>query len=308
METSESLRPLIPNTNDGSRNPPRLRIDIHHGNLAGLPAYHSGPQGEEMVLRQAAQMAGYEGIQEENPEKGRGLGLRSTGYGRVNTPKEVKPLADRLQAAGCDCATLHVGWGLESDREIDALVLEILNASHERGFPLYVETHRATITQDLWRTVELTRRFPEIRFNGDFSHWYTGLELVYGDIEEKFRFMEPVFQRVRFMHGRIGTPGCIQIGIEPDQEDGQSREATYVAHFREMWTRSFQGFLETAGPGDYICFTPELLSPDIYYARLVRDERGNKVEESDRWQQALAYSRIAKDCFAKAEKRMGEKL
>ncbi len=148
--------------------------------------------------------------------------------------------------------------------------------------PLYIETHRATITQDIWRTVEMTKRHPEIHFNGDFSHWYTGLEMPYGDITAKFDFCEPVFERVRFFHGRIGDPSCMQVDV------GDGTGLTYVDHFREMWTRSCIGFLRSAKPGDYISFAPELLHPSIYYGRLMPDGKGGFTEYSDRWQQAGA--------------------
>ena len=59
----------------------------------------------------------------------------------------------------------------------------------------------------------LDRERTEIRFNGDFSHYYTGQEMVYGDIEAKWTFMQPIFDRVRFIHARIGSPGCMQVDI-----------------------------------------------------------------------------------------------
>lgn len=69
---------------------------------------------------------------------------------------------------------------MEDDDEAARLIDAVLNASVRYDVPLYVETHRATIFQDLWRAVQFVARFPELRFNGDFSHWYTGLEMVYG--------------------------------------------------------------------------------------------------------------------------------
>lgn len=151
----------------------------------------------------------------------------------------------------------------------------------------------------MWRTVELTKRFPEIRFNGDFSHWYTGQEMVYGGIENKWEFIQPVFDRVRFMHGRIGNPGNIQV----DVGDGQGQ--SYVDHFKEMWTRAFQGFLRSADTGDYICFAVELLQADIFYARTFRNSQGVTQEEGDRWQQALLYKELAAACWEEALKREG---
>lgn len=289
---------MIPNTNDGSQNPPRLRLDINAMNVFGLPPHASVPRGDDRAVLTAVKAAGFEGIQTgSKAAAARAVGLRVTGSGRINTPQEADQKAAEAAAAGVDCYTAHVGWGMESDDEVDRLVEAVLTASHKHKVPIYIETHRATITQDMWRTVQITRRFPEVRFNGDFSHLYTGQEMVYGDINAKFDFLQPVFDRVRFIHARIGNPGCMQVDI------GDGRNRSYVDHFKEMWTRSFAGFLKTANPGDYICFTPELLAADIFYARAFPNAQGELVEESDRWQQALLYCEIAKDCWGAAQKR-----
>ncbi len=93
---------------------------------------------------------------------------------------------------------------MEDDKEIDRLLTAVIDSSSRHGIPLYVETHRATITQDLYRTVKLTERNPDVRFNADFSHWYTGQEMIYGDIDAKFDFIEPVLARLAYMHARDG--------------------------------------------------------------------------------------------------------
>src|SRR5690348_14780277 len=100
----------------------------------------------------------------------------------------------------------------------------------------------------MWRTVKLTESIPYIRFHGDFSHCYIGHEMVYGEIENKLPFLQPVFDRTRAMHDRIGNPGCMQVDI------GDDMGRPYVDHFKEMWTRAFNGFLKSAQPGDYIIF------------------------------------------------------
>ena len=156
-----------------------------------------------------------------------------------------------------------LGTGMEDDDEAARLVEEVLEASTTAGIPLYVETHRATVTQDMWRTVQLVERFPELRFNGDFSHWYTGHDLPMGDFEAKLDLLGPVLERVRYLHGRIGTSGCIQV----DVGDGRPADEPPVVHFREMWTRAMAGFVRTARndavpePGLQLGFAPELLPP-----------------------------------------------
>lgn len=290
---------MIKNTNDGTSSPPYLRFDINYGNCNELPDFSTGPRGSDEEKHQAIKAAGYSGIQDGNPELCRRLGLQYTAHARINKVGELDQLVPRWKAENYNCATLHVGWGMESDHEIDELVGYVISMSEKFDFPLYIETHRSTITQDIRRTVELTRRFPDVRFNGDFSHWYTGQEMVYGGIENKWDFIAPVFDRVRFVHARIGNPGSIQV----DVDDGKNQ--VYVDHCKEMWIRAFIGFLRTAGRGDYLCFTPELLPSEFFYARLIKNENGNLVEEGDRWQQALLYLQIAKTCWEEAEKRVG---
>jgi hypothetical protein len=187
---------------------------------------------------------------------------------------------------------------------MDRLVSAVLEASQRVGLPLYIETHRATITQDAWRTIQLTKRFPEIRFNGDFSHFYTGQELPYGDLQAKWKAMQPIFDRVRFLHGRIGNTCCMQVdigdGVSPVPQAFGMHD--FLSHYRQMWTRSMRGFLISAAPGDYLIFAPEILSPKIYYGRKFQMPDGTLREECDRYAQALVYGRIARECFEEAKR------
>ena len=246
--------------------------------------------------------AGYDGIQMLDPvdeaalARAHVLGLGVCGSARVNAPEEAAPMARRAADAGLECLTLHVGWGMESDEEGARLIESVLAAGAEHGIPLYVETHRATLFQDMQRTVGFVERFPELRFNGDFAHWYTGQEMVYGGFEAKLAFIQPVVQRVRFLHGRIGNPGCMQVALVEDDP------APYVAHFRRMWTQCFVAYLRDPAPQQsFIPFTAELLAPDIFYARTFRG-----AEESDRWARSLLLTRIARECFAEAAGQFSE--
>jgi hypothetical protein len=287
---------VIANTNDGSTCSPRLSCYMSELALNDMPF-----ASLESALGPICE-AGYDGVQVGDAVSSdvydvcHQLGLGIAGSARVNVPAEADTLAARISDAGFVAATLHLGWGMEDDDTARALIEAVLKASENHLLPLYVESHRATLLQDIWRTVQFTRWYPELRFNGDFSHWYTGQELVYGGFENKFRFLEPVLDRVRFLHGRIGNPGCIQVDVGNGELGGQP----FVAHFRELWTASMAGFLRSAGPGDHLIFSPELLASGIYYARQVRDSQGNLHEEGDRWQQSLVLCRIARECFAQA--------
>jgi hypothetical protein len=281
---------------------PRLEIYLNLDNLAGLPSTSIWHQRTGTLSEKLAG-DGFTGVQLTNGEPPPPDSLPHCGLDRINQPSEADEIFARHKSRGDQCLTLHVGWGMESDQEMDLLVEAMLLAAQKHRLPAFLETHRATITQDMWRTVELTKRFPEVRFNADFSHYYCGQEMVYGDFAAKLGFLEPIFARTGFMHGRIAAPGFMQAPIESlDEAPRMAVGANYLQHFIEMWQRAMAGFLRASAPGDVLIFAPELLRADIYYARVFPDSSGHLVEECDRYEQALLYKTLAQRCFSAAAK------
>jgi hypothetical protein len=285
---------MIKNINDGSKNEPRLHKILNRGTIMQLPDWSSIPKLEDKDLYAAIKDYGYEGFQGGDPALCSEFGLTSSGSFRGNKPEEIEKLVKEKKGMGYDALTCHLGWGMEDDSQVDTLVQTVIKHSEKYEIPIFIETHRATITQDIWRTVEMVKRNPEIRFNGDFSHWYTGLEMPYGSFEDKCDFLEPVFKRVRFFHGRMGNSSHMQMKFDKGSE--------FVADFEQLWVRSMKGFLETAQPGDYLPFAPELL-PGNYARKFIYDGKEER-EESDRWQQALTMIEIAESCFNEAKKQL----
>jgi hypothetical protein len=290
--------------NDGTWMAPRLALYLNLGTLVALHPDSVWFSRRELTLEERLLADGFDGMQliTDDPHSTT-PSLPCCGLSRINTPAAADAIVERHARRGDLCLTLHAGWGLEDDVEVDRLVEAILNASERHRLPVFLETHRATITQDLWRTVWIASRFPEIRFNGDFSHYYCGQELVYGNWKEKLAFMQPIFDRVGFLHGRIASPGCMQVPIDGDLRARPSQACgtvDYLDHFRQLWTRAMTGFLSIAVAGDILIFAPELLSGTNYYARLVPDASGRLVEESDRYAQALLCQQLARECFAEA--------
>jgi len=185
--------------------------------------------------------------------------------------------------------------------KIDALAGAVIESRAEEKSIISLSTSkrtRATITQDAWRTIQLTKRLPDVRFiNGDFSHFlHRPGGCRYGDIEAKVgRAMQPIFDpRAVFMHGRRNrkTRSCMQVDIA----DGMSPVPQAFWHvrlsralFAKMWTRAMGGFLASAAPGDLspsshpeILFTGDLLRAKVHDCRTA-----NLREESDRYAQAL---------------------
>lgn len=290
--------------NDGSGELPKLRVYLNLDNLVDLRPDSVWPDLEGLPIYQRLLEDGFEGVQFTTSDSQLSSAtLPHCGLNRINRPTEADAIAARHAYRGDLCITVHAGWGLEDNDEVSHLVESILTASEKHRLPIFIETHRATITQDLWRTVQITKEFPEVRFNGDFSHYYCGQELVYGDWAAKLAFMAPIFARVGFLHGRIASPGCMQVSIDTDLA-ARPRQAygviNYLDDFKELWTSAMLGFLGSADPGDVLIFAPELLSGANYYARKFPVSLGQLSEESDRYAQALLLKELAHACFAEA--------
>ena len=248
---------------------------------------------------------GVEAIQDPDCDAPGGTGVEDgplpvVGMARIDAPGDADRVAAAHKAKGYPLTTLHVGTGFENDEEAYALLAPVVEASVRHAYPLFVETHRATVTQDMRRTLDLTARLPELRFNADLSHWYTGHEMTYGDVAEKAARLRPVFERTRYLHGRIGDSCCVQVALR-----GADDARLFVEHHRLLLREVCAGFARTAEAGEVLPYAAELLphaipKPDgdqiVAYARLLPDGR----EESDRWAQAEILWKIFAAC-ARAE-------
>jgi hypothetical protein len=262
-----------------------LRIHLNAGVLWNLPADSCAPREGGEIDWQAVRAAGYCGLQHYFPEPSAiAAGLEMSGMGRVLLPDEATALARQHREWGFVCSTWHVGTGLETDAEIDALAAATLNAAAATGLPIYVETHRATITQDIRRTLELTERFPDLRFNADLSHWYTGHEMRYGDFDAKFAALAPIFARTRFIHGRIGHSCAMQIAV------AEARDHPCWDDWQRMWSQCLLG-MRSAEASEPVVFAPELLPAVMTHAgqthRLNYASLQDGEERTDRWQESL---------------------
>src|SRR5882757_8777657 len=284
----------IPNLKGGDLGPPRLLVGISLLTAMALPTWSRGPRGDMAAILRGARNAGYEAVQCRDAEAARKAGLVPTAIDRLNRPQDARSQVIKCKAEGYNGLTLHAGTGFETDDEARRLAEAIVEAAEAEAFPVYLETHRATMTQDMKRTLDLAARVPGLRFNGDYAHWYTGCEIAYGDIGAKIARLQPITRRTRFLHGRISGPGCIQIAV-----NGAS--SADLDAFRRLWVASFEGFLRSSAPGDVFGFYPELLPPAYHYARLVPGPDGNLQEETDRWQEAQALVDIARDCWQQAK-------
>jgi len=279
----------------------RLEIHINAGNLLALPKWSAVPQACGRIDFAAISEAGFAGVQVlEFDQAVADAGLRMSSMARILDPLDVGKVTRRHQDLGFVATTLHLGTGFETDSEMDAYADAVVAASERFGYSLLVETHRATLTQDPARTLGLVLRYPELKFNADLSHWYTGQEMRYGSFDTKLDALMPVFERTRFMHGRVGNSCTMQMPL------AHVRGTQAWFDYCKMWSLCVAGFLRTARRDETLIFAPELLPAlvehrgqvhQINYALLMEKE-GGLEEVSDRWLEALELVDLMRTIWA----------
>lgn len=282
------------NVSDGSNRPPRIVIYGNSWGLLELPKLpHEKPWSFDETIEHliGAGFGGYQGGAGQG-EAIRKTGLRFSCGTRISTVAEAEPNVRAAADDGADSLTAHAGWGVEDDAEMDAIVYAILEASQKHNLPVFIETHRATLTQDIWRTVQLVKRIPEIRFNGDFSHFYTSHEMTYQGFDTVRKHLAPILERVGFFHGRIGNGECMQVDV------GDGIDNPHAQNFKSLWTEAMGYWKRSAKPGDILPFAPELGPPSSNYSITYTAAGGQVTEISDRWAQSVVIKRLAEEAFA----------
>ena len=272
--------------------------------LWGLPEHVRAPSLNSPTLLTELRGLGFEAIQGLSAAGTQEAGLQAFGVAQVHNPTEFDHLAREQQAAGFAATNVIAGFGLETDADRDRYCDGLLNASVKHGHPIYLETHRGSITQDIRRTLDAVSRFPDLRFTADFSHWYVGNDLSNGDFAAKLEVLSPVFERVRFVQGRLSSPTRVQVALE-----GPEDRRYFVEHYRAMLKACFGAFLANSAAEERIPFAPELLPATMNYngakipldyAHTERTADGEEVETSDRWQQAMWLMEMARQAFESA--------
>lgn len=271
----------------------QLRRDFCLGGLLGLPRFSSGwrPTLAEGLALLAER--GYRGvIAWDSFAEIQAAGLVPCGMARVLRPKDAFEVAVRHRDAGLDFTTLHAGTGFESDAEMDSLAGAILEAAAATAYTLHVETHRATMTQDIQRTLDLVKRFPELPLTLDFSHWYTGHEMTYGgEFLDRVAKLGPVFDCVRSMQIRVGDAGRIQTAW--------NLEAAHANDHAIALQNCLGRLSRLPNPPAVLSVAPELLPAklnDGSNARWIC--YADEVEQSDRFADAIALSDFSESIFS----------
>lgn len=154
--------------------------------------------------------------------------------------------------------------------------------------PIYVETHRMSMTQDLLFTLQLMDAVPEMQMVADLSHCMVNQEWTFPPLTaEQEGLINRVLERSEGIQGRIASAQQVQI------QPAFAQHKPWVGIFREWWRRGFIHWRQrhAHSPDDRLVFLVELGPPP--YAITGADG----FELSDRWQESLLIKRWAEEIW-----------
>lgn len=202
----------------------------------------------------------------------------------VRDADELARFAD--EAASLSAHHLNVQIAGPLDRVADAVrLVETMERVRERaGLPLFYETHRARLTQDLPFFLRLLDALPQIPLTADLCHYVVAGEWDLPIGGDKQAAIDRVLHQARAFHGRVATAHQVQAPIGGHHQ-------LWLDLFLHWWRQGFAHWRAQAGPEETLSFMVELGPPP--YA--VVDSRGREL--TNRWEEAVRLKDMVRDLW-----------
>lgn len=286
--------------NDGSNKPPRLEIQQSWWGMIGIGNGEREWSVEEKFEKLAE--AGFTGIlgrfplAKETKVWRRMLDEYKFSFGIHCFPshrEDLKSFLEQVEDIGVDYINCHIMNNFVIGKAAETLIQDLIDEAKSYKIPFMVETHRGRVTQDLHRTVDYVKAVPDLRLTIDLSHYALAGEMEQIS-DQAIELFDPLLRRTSCIHGRISNGQQIQVDIGPNAEH------PLVESYMKLWTKGMAYWLEQAGPDDRLPVLPEL-GPPLYSITRERHAYADRLEISDRWQQALVIKKLLSSAWDAAK-------
>lgn len=160
------------------------------------------------------------------------------------------------------------------------------NAAH---LSMLFETHRDSLLNDLYYTLQMIDLVPEMRLCADLSHFVVDREMRDPISATDQAYIDRILDRSDCFQGRIANREQVQIQI------GFPQHQEWVGIFRQWWKMGMRSWRMRNADDETLIFLCELGPPP--YA--ITD--GNRQELSDRWEEALTIRQWAENIWSELE-------
>jgi hypothetical protein len=143
------------------------------------------------------------------------------------------------------------------------------------GVPMLFETHRDSLLNDLFYTLQVLDAVPDLRLCADLSHFVVDREMRIPLSDTDTAYIQRILEHSDMFQGRIANREQVQVQI------GFPQHQEWVETFKSWWKRGMRLWRERSADDATLRFLCELGPPP--YA--ITD--GDQKELSDRWEEAL---------------------
>lgn len=169
-----------------------------------------------------------------------------------------------------DCLPLLDGW---------------MRLAGDAGIPVFIETHRDRMTTDLFFTLDLLDRRPDLPLLADLSHFLVGRKFAFPVEEENHALIRRILDNAHAFHGRVASREQVQVEIS------FPHHRPWLDLFLGWWDYGFRAWRRRAAVDAALVFTCEL-GPKPY---AITGRDGN--DTTDRWAEALMLRRMVRDLW-----------
>ena len=155
------------------------------------------------------------------------------------------------------------------------LVYTWMEEADKANIKILFETHRDSLLNDLYYTLQLIDAVPEMRLCADLSHFVVDREMWTPISKSDQQYITTILERSDCFQGRVASREQIQIQLNFPQHQ------VWVDIFKKWWAEGIKKWRERNGENKTLYFLCELGPPG--YA--ITD--ATQLELSDRWQEAL---------------------
>lgn len=204
-------------------------------------------------------------------------------------PTDIEQVADYLDWGhkfGLHHLNLQLNMRPRTLGEALVILDRLTELTAQADFPVYVETHRGRLTNDLHFMLDILDARPDLKLLADLSHYVVAREIELPVSQEVDQQIAGILQHAWAFHGRVAGAGQVQLPLSFPQHK------PYLDLFTAWWQRGFQSWRERAGEKDTLTFVTEL-GPQPYYAIAGADGR----DLSDRWEEALKLKTLVRDLW-----------
>lgn len=218
-------------------------------------------------------------------EEGLYLGLSCNGFDLA----DIKGKVNYAKRVGARFINIMVkSYYIRGSEAID-LLDQVVNYGKEQEVLVHIETHRASITQDLIRTTDYVKALEDISLTIDLSHYIVAGEFTvenlgfYGD--QLDQYFDILLSKMGAMHLRFSNGEQIQVPINRLDE-------THIEQYKKWWSKGLSNAIERCSNNEHIPVVIEL-GPEDYQQKILHFEQW--LYDCDRLDETLKCKRFIEE-------------